>query len=351
MTECFWDGLKGETRPIVLYGTGNGADKILDILAGFGIPVRAVFASDGFVRNRTFRGFQVRSYEEVRAEFGDDMVILLAFGTNRPEVMERIRELDARHTLLIPEVPLFGGDLFDGAYYDRNKERIGEVRSLFREERSAALFDAAVAFRLTGRLSCLSDTETFAASCASLLGGQKIGTAVDGGAFRGDTAEDIRSALAPEKILALEPDPKTFEKLRLYALDHPGTEAVNAALWDGDGEISFLSGGSRGSGTEGAGRRSSPKTVRALTLDSLAPGNRIDFIKLDVEGAELRTLRGGRKVIERDRPNLAVSLYHRTEDLLALTEEVHSYLPGHRLYLRRVPCVPMWDLTLWAVWA
>ena len=29
MTECFWDGLKAETRPIVLYGTGNGADKIL----------------------------------------------------------------------------------------------------------------------------------------------------------------------------------------------------------------------------------------------------------------------------------------------------------------------------------
>ena len=47
--------------------------------------------------------------------------------------------------------------------------------------------------------------------------------------------------------------------------------------------------------------------------------------------------------------SLAVSLYHRTDDLFALPRLVHALLPTHRLYLRRVPCLPMWDLTLYAV--
>ena len=61
MTECLWDGLSRRECPIWLYGTGNGADKILDVLEARGIPVQGVFASDGFVRSRVFRGMPVRS--------------------------------------------------------------------------------------------------------------------------------------------------------------------------------------------------------------------------------------------------------------------------------------------------
>ena len=349
MNRSFWDDLREETRPVFLYGTGNGADKILDVLMSLGIPVRGVFSSDGFVRDRTFRGFPVRSYDDVRRECGDDITILLAFGTNRPEVMEKIRELDERHRLLIPEVPLYGGELFDGAYVREHRNELDHARSLFEEERSAALFDAAVEFRLTGRLSCLEDTEAFMETCASLIGAQRIETAVDGGAFRGDSTEDLRRALSPRKIYALEPDPKTFRKLLCYCEEHPEAEPVNAALWEEDGTIPFVSGGSRGSGRDGTNRRAEATRVPALKLDTLAEGVCVDFLKLDVEGSELRALRGGRRTILRDRPNLAVSLYHRTEDLFLLTEEVRALLPEHRLFLRRVPCFPMWDLTLWAV--
>ena len=42
------------SRPIVLYGTGNGADKVIEYLSSLGRLPDAVFASDGFVRRRTF---------------------------------------------------------------------------------------------------------------------------------------------------------------------------------------------------------------------------------------------------------------------------------------------------------
>ena len=68
-----------------------------------------------------------------------------------------------------------------------------------------------------------------------------------------------------------------------------------------------------------------------------------------VEGAEDSALDGGRETILRCAPNMAVSLYHRTDDLYALVNWIHGILPEHRLYLRRVPCIPMWDLNLFAV--
>jgi hypothetical protein len=61
-----WQRLKGEARPVYLYGMGNGAEKILDECIRQGIEVKGVFASDGFVRHQLFRGFTVESYSEAR---------------------------------------------------------------------------------------------------------------------------------------------------------------------------------------------------------------------------------------------------------------------------------------------
>ena len=63
---CLWESLKTEPRPIFLYGTGNGADKILDVCIRYDIQIAGVFASSGFVRSRTFRDMPVRSIESIR---------------------------------------------------------------------------------------------------------------------------------------------------------------------------------------------------------------------------------------------------------------------------------------------
>ncbi len=351
MTDCFWDRLASDRRPVWLYGTGNGADKILDIASSRGIRVTGVFASDGFVRDRSFRGMPVRSYADVLRSCGDDIVILLGFGSDRPEVTAFLRLLDERHELIIPEVPLCGGELFDGAYAEEHREEMARARSLLADERSRALFDDAVRFRLTGRLSLLSDTESFSESCASLLGGRVIGCAVDGGAYRGDTAAAMADTLRPDRILAVEPDPGSYNKLVRWAQTEGRDEvtAIRAALWDEDGTTVLACSGNRGAGANGRSRRAKESVCPAVTMDTLLKDERADFIKLDTEGTEMRVLRGGRAVLKRDAPNLAVSVYHRTDDLWRLSLEVHALLPTHRLCLRRVPCVPMWDLTLWAL--
>ncbi len=349
--ESLWDVLSRETRPIFLYGTGNGGDKIIAALERYGVSLTGVFASDGFVRSRTFHEMPVRAYSDVTAEYGDDIVVLLAFGTTLPEVRAFIEMLDGRHTLLIPDVPLYGGALFDGAYFRDCRERLERVESLLCDERSKEIFRDAVNFRLSGKYRYLLNGSGNVTALREVFAGENIRTILDGGAFKGDSAADFIAAFAPEKIIAVEADARTCGKLALYAENVTDCEVipVNAALWDENTEMTYVSSASRGSGESGRNRRAKEVTVLCRTVDDIAGETPVDLIKLDVEGAEARALRGAEGVIGRDKPNLAVSLYHRTDDIMELIERVHELLPRHRLMLRRADCIPFWDLTLYAL--
>ena len=353
MESSYWDTLHEvqDSEPILLYGTGNGADKILDLFAQRGIRVSGVFASEGFVRNRYFRGMKVLSYREALESFGPGFTVVLAFGSSLPDVMDRIRDVGARHRLIIPDLPLYGGEIFDLPYFDSHCDSIRGIRELLADDLSKEILDDLIRFRLTGSLECLSKTEPFAASVGSLLSVRRYGAVLDGGAFTGDTSAVLAEILHPEVIMCAEPDPHSYFRLlkRLSGLAVPGYMTFNRALWDDDTLLPYNSSGSRGSGNSGANRRSRAVSVRTVTLDTLSGFKAPDLIKLDIEGAEMAALRGGADTLSRVQPDLIVSLYHRTDDIIDIPSFVHSVLPGHSLYLRRVPCFPFWDLNLFAI--
>jgi len=70
---------------------------------------------------------------------------------------------------------------------------------------------------------------------------------------------------------------------------------------------------------------------------------------MDVEGQEAATLRGAEQTIRRYRPKLLAAAYHRNEDLFAIPEQVLSYNPDYRLYMRHFPQLPAWDVNYYFV--
>lgn len=349
--DTLWERLRRETRPIVLYGTGNGADKIIDQLAAVGRVPDGVFASSGFVRSRTFRDMPVESYEDVTARLGEDIVILIAFGSALPEVIGRMRELDARHEVYIPEVPLIGGEVFTCGYFDRHREELAQVFAQLSDDTSRELFYDMLRYRLGGRLADLSRTEESGTSLSSLIRTEDIRCALDGGAFTGDSA-GVMLSVCPhmETLFAVEPDARTLRKLSAFAETANGKVIpVHGALWDVEETLTYSASASRGAGVQGRNHRARTESVPAVTVQKIAADRRLDLLKLDVEGAEMRALTGAESVILRDRCALAVSLYHRTEDLFLLPLWISELCPEYRFYLRRVPCVPAWDLMLYAV--
>ncbi len=350
---CLWEKLQTEKRPLFLYGTGNGGDKIIAALNHYGVSLTGVFASDGFVRSRTFHEYPVQAYSDVVAQYGSDIVVLLAFGTTLPEVRAFIEALDARHTLYIPDVPLYGGALFDRTCVTAHLDSILAAGELWADSDSAMLYQDALWFRWTGAYRYLMRTTDPAEDLRILFAGCPFSTILDGGAYRGDSAAIFCSAFSTVRtIWAAESDAKTYQKLCAYAeteeraVVHP----LHTALWEQNGEIHLSASASRGSGIEGKNHRAKEKTVPCATIDALREScGAFDCIKLDVEGAEWQAISGAVHTLAVDRPSLAISLYHRTEDLWSLPLKIHEMLPEHTLFLRRPDCIPLWDVTLYAV--
>ena len=62
--------------------------------------------------------------------------------------------------------------------------------------------------------------------------------------------------------------------------------------------------------------------------------SRIDYIKLDVEGAELSVLKGAVRTIGKWKPKLAISAYHKYEDMWTLAAYIHSIRPDYEFAFR-----------------
>ena len=342
-----WAYLADAEKPILLYGMGNGADKILDVCAKRGIKVSGVFASDGFVRNKSFHSFPVTTYAAAKERVGD-MIVLVSFATSLPDVIENILRIASEQELYIPDVPVYGEEIFDYSFVQKHGEELRQARALFSDEESRQLFDGIIRCKLYGSISLLRECSSADPDgLSTLLHPKAYRTSVDLGAFTGDTALRLRT-FAPnlERMICFEPDPKTFVRLRRNLGQTEGAELYPYAAWDKEETLPFRFGGSRSSRLSEEGKLT---PVTAMPIDAILKGAPCDFIKYDVEGAELPALHGSAGTIRVHRPELLVSLYHRSEDLFVLPLALHGICPHYEFFLRRAPSLPAWDLNLLGV--
>ncbi|MBQ4104880.1 MAG: FkbM family methyltransferase [Clostridia bacterium] len=341
-----WEKLGNSRKPIVLYGTGNGADAVLDEFERLGIKIAGVGASEGFVRKRDFRGFTVKSIADFEQEMGD-FVIAVGFATSVPQVMNYIKELMKKHEVLMPVVPVFGETIFSREYVENNIDTLNSCRELLRDEESKRVFDNFVYFHYTGELRYLFETESQREEAlTNILKLTDKEHMLDLGAYRGDTVEELISLCGGySRVTAVEPDPKTFRKLQEYAEGKENITLLNCAVWNEQTNLSFQGGGGRQSALSNQGKIS----VDAFPVDTIVGERKITYVKMDVEGAEKQALEGMKKLARTQKPKLSISAYHRTEDLLTLIPLIHNLNPDYHIYLRHHPYIPCWDTNLYCV--
>ena len=344
-----WDALAAEQRPIVVYGMGNGADKLIARLEKYGVEIADFFASDGFVRGHLFHGMRVKSFSEIKESY-PEFVIVLSFASNRSEVLSMLEEINGSYDMLVPDMPVAGEDeYFDREFYNAHYEELLRARDALADEESRCAFDAMMNCKLTGRMEYLLGAWSDREDMYGLMPRESVENAVDAGAYNGDTVREMKEYFPGlKKVVAIEPDVRNFKKLVKYseAENDVSVVTVNAAAWCEDADGVFLGSGNRNSSVSStASYQHKDQAVRLVTIDSLCEG-RVDYIKYDVEGAEAEALEGSHKVIERDRPVLLVSAYHRSRDAFSLVNLLAERYPFYRIYLRRLKCVPAWELNL-----
>lgn len=344
-----WDELARETRPIMVYGMGNGADKLFLRLERYGVTPREVFASDGFVRGHSFRGYRVKSFSEIRAEY-DDFVILLSFGTNKEEVIDMLAAIDRDYDMYVPDMPVAGEEeYFDREFYNEHYREILEAYNTLSDERSKNVFSLILRYKISGRMEYLEASCDNPEDIYAMLSLLSITSVIDGGAYSGDTLREMRAYFANlGSAVAVEPDRRTFKRLMRYAekVDDFDISLYNAALWSELGEGDFASSANRNSTVSAtASYEHKEDTVPLVTVDSIAK-DRVDYIKYDVEGAEAEALLGSIETIKKHSPALRIAVYHRSRDLFSIINYMKKNTVGYSFYLRKTRCLPAWEIDL-----
>lgn len=350
--EDMWKRLKSETRPIVIYGMGNGADKLIKRFESLGIRFADIFASDSFVRGHSFHGIRVKSFSEIK-ELYSDFVVVLSFATRLEAVIEFISNIAEKYDLYVPDMPVADEHIyFDSEFYNAHFKEIKEAFFALADEESKNVFCSVIRYKLSGRIEYLLKHTSTKEEMYSLFQREKIRKICDVGAYSGDTlSEALEFFPTLSEAVCVEPDAKTFKRLLRFVDGLDGrvkARCINAAAWSESGDGEFSESANRNSSVVNSSTQSFENKVRKTQLvkiDDILPLG-ADYIKYDVEGAEREALLGSVNTIERYKPTLLVSVYHKSADLFDLINVLKKRHSGYRFYLRRQRCLPAWETNL-----
>lgn len=176
---------------------------------------------------------------------------------------------------------------------------------------------------------------------------------VDGGALDGDDAIWFSEMLEREKkvlkkVYCFEPDEinfqKTYNNLEKYfklnaKLDEDRNKAISdrfevfrAGLFNEERRIGFCAYGSEGSRMPDDEELGS--SVQAVKLDSIIKEDTVTFIKFDLEGCEVAAIKGAKETIIKNKPKLALCIYHNVEDLWEIPLLIKEYVPEYKFFVR-----------------
>lgn len=157
---------------------------------------------------------------------------------------------------------------------------------------------------------------------------------LDGGVYDGLTSGDFIKWTEGnyQAIYGFEANPYSIDRCKKFFIDHEihGIEFIEKCLWNEKTKLIFA--GDR----YGASRISDDGNamVDADTIDNVLGGRRVSYIKMDIEGAEYRALLGAERTIKKYRPRMALSVYHKPEDIVEIPALLLEYDNSYKFALR-----------------
>ena len=168
---------------------------------------------------------------------------------------------------------------------------------------------------------------------------------IDAGCYDGETTIAFRkwAGQSFKKSIAFECDQRNIDEIKSNMKDFKEKEFAlyQKGLYSRRYKLHFCESVSSSSSRIG---EKGKIVVPVDSIDNILEGEKITFIKMDIEGMELEALKGAEKTIIKWRPKLAISLYHRPEDLYEIPMFLMKIMPDYRFYIRHYSS--LWNETV-----
>lgn len=316
---------------IIIFGINNSiAKEFIKKQAYF--KVVAIF--DDFYKGDFFNGIPVLKTNHL-SEYSDNLAINLTFSFNAYKFFNKlslhnnIRMFNyyeiTQYFNFISEYPYFNNMLSETL---NNFDKYVNLINSFSDNLSKTIILKHLYYRLTFNNSIFLDVQDKLEMQYFDISIDKEDIFVDGGCFDGETTLLLNKIKKLRKIYCFEPDSENLKKINKNLVDYEDIKIINTGLWSEETEMYFLSTSDEISRIV----EKSDKKISLNTIDNLASD--ATFIKLDIEGSESDALKGAYQTIKKNNPKLAISIYHKPNDLFEIIELISNIEPKYRFYIR-----------------
>ena len=290
---------------------------------------------DDFTRVQSSRKKDLVSLEDVEKD-----AIILWVATGSPlEVKNRLDSLDYQNisylsfykysNLLLAEPPFIIDFEED---FQENRSQYQKIYDLLSDKKSQEVFEKVINFKISfdyDFMQGFTNNHTEQYFDEELIPKIENIHFLDAGGYVGDTLPQIIENFPGfEKIYCIEPSLLHINIAKRNFEKYENIEFINCGL--GDKKVSR-------STVENINPQNNCahdfQASHIDTIDNLIT-KKIDFIKMDIEGAEQDAIQGASQTIQKHTPILAICIYHKAEDWYKIPQKILSINPDYKIYLR-----------------
>lgn len=334
-------------KKVFIYGTGDFSHRIALILNQLNIEVITFLEFEpGRIREN------VRSPAEI--ELNQTGTVVIGLGNPEADIYSISKKLIHLGFKVVSPVEVaqyfFANNVNfenywlsgDPQMFSLASERIAKARNLLKEQKSLDLFDKILDYRKNSLLERLPIIEPLSSQYMPTdlpwVSFNNPISVIDCGAYTGDTVDIfLKNGVIFENYFAFEPDSDNYFLLQEFISRNKLTNifALNLATWSESLILKFKKSGQKNSGAHLTYSTTDDSVkVLAVKLDDLLSQQKIDLIKMDIEGAEIDTLLGLSETIKSNKPFLAISTYHKPTDLWEIPLLVAEVSKSYEFYFR-----------------
>lgn len=351
------DKLKIEllSRPIVLYGLGFFGAVIVRSFREENMKVECFCDSNKKGIDRE-TGLKIISPEELKEKYSDaNVVVSVANPSTEQAVYNTIVSLGFKQDQIFH---------FEDAYQFIRKSRVEQVAlsleefreyidgyerayNLFEDEISKNIVIETINNYLFHSLFEYDPPEESYFPKELVFNNREV--FIDGGLYTGDTTEEFIKRMNGEyaRIIGFDIDENNLTVARKNLSNFDNVEIMPKGLWDKEAVMNAELGIMAGSNVN----EDAENQVQLVCLDDIFANIQEEgyptFIKLDIEGSEKEALLGAKEIIGKNKPKLAICVYHKPEDMYLIPELIKKLNPEYKLFMRHYSPY-IWDTVLYA---
>ena len=316
----------------IFWGCGNTAEIYWEDYKKDGIYPDYWIDNNESKREKGFKGYNVFAPSKLLHEKDDFCIIIFS---NIPSSYKMIE----KEALLYSERVCTA----EALYYYKHQDELFTIISRIDNEYSKNIFIMMLINRMRGEFNSdeiICQRDYFPTFLFSMYSSSEV--YVDLGAFKGDTMEKymfVKYGIF-DKYYAFEPIEENFRALSIrkerlekeWAIEPGRIICEKKGVGKESGMLELFWDNSVGAGAVLEGQQS--QKIPVITLDEFFAAEKVSVIKADIEGMEMDMLVGARKVIQRDRPLLAICIYHKLSDLIDIPNFIYNLNMGYHFDVR-----------------